>query len=214
MAYSATLAHMLGKLSSDEHSRILSLFSRAGLSMDHPQFDEAILEKGTAAILKTRDGKLRAAVPSPLGQCEFLNDLTHEQLFEALRRHKRVVAEYPRRGEGVEAYVDASDTGYTMNAVPIEQESLQRIPNGNTAIADQSVKKDDVKNGQVDGLHPLHNGSIGKLNNVVANAAGEEQSGSVPRVNGHANGYATGHVKRHEHLAQKGPEEVAVQGSA
>lgn len=41
--------------------------------MDHHQFDEEILDKGTKAILKTRDGKLRAAVPSPLGKCVFLN---------------------------------------------------------------------------------------------------------------------------------------------
>ena len=28
---------------------------------------------------------------------------------------------YPRNGEGLEAFVDASDTGYTMNDQPVEQ---------------------------------------------------------------------------------------------
>ena len=54
MAYSATLANERGLLSDEEHKRLLNLFSRAGLSMDHPQFDEDILEKATAAILKVR----------------------------------------------------------------------------------------------------------------------------------------------------------------
>lgn len=81
--------------------------------MDHHQFDEEILAAATAAILKTRDGKLRAAVPNPLGSCTFLNDVTAEEMNTALRRHKELMKEYPRNGEGIEAYVDASDTGYT-----------------------------------------------------------------------------------------------------
>jgi 3-dehydroquinate synthase len=60
MAYSATLANMRGILSDVEHKRILNVFSRAGLSMDHHQFDEEILDRATKAILRTRDGKLRA----------------------------------------------------------------------------------------------------------------------------------------------------------
>ena len=52
MAYSATLANMQGKLSDEEYKRLLKLFSRAGLSMDHEMFDEEILENATTAILK------------------------------------------------------------------------------------------------------------------------------------------------------------------
>ena len=99
MAYSATLANQRGLLSDKEHRRILNLFSRAGLSMDHPQFDEHILDKGTEAILKTRDGKLRAAVPHPLGSCVFLNDVSKDEMFQALRRHKELMKEYPRDGD-------------------------------------------------------------------------------------------------------------------
>lgn len=116
MAYTATLANTQGLLKDAEHKRLLDLFSRAGLSIDHPMFDEQVLEKGTTAILKTRDGKLRLAVPNPLGSCTFLNDLSAETLNDALRKHKAVCKTYPRGGEGLEAYVDASDTGYTDNA--------------------------------------------------------------------------------------------------
>jgi 3-dehydroquinate synthase len=115
MAYSATLANNRKLITDAEHRRLLGLFSRAGLSMDHHQFDEDILSKATAAILKTRDGLLRAAVPNPICQCTFLNDVSAEEMNGALRRHKQLMKEYPRNGEGLEAYVDASDTGYTEN---------------------------------------------------------------------------------------------------
>jgi 3-dehydroquinate synthase len=102
---------MRGLLEDDQYERLLWLFSHAGLSMDHHQFDEAVLEKATTAILKTRDGLLRAAVPSPLGSCVFPNDVSQDELSAALRRHKEVVRQFPRNGEGVDAFVDASDTG-------------------------------------------------------------------------------------------------------
>lgn len=121
MAYSGTLANMRGLLSDAEHHRLLNLFSRAGLSMDHELFNEEVLDKATKAILETRDGKLRAAVPNPLGKCVFLNDVTTEEMNAALRRHKEIMKQCPRNGEGIDASVDASDTGYTVNDVPVEQ---------------------------------------------------------------------------------------------
>lgn len=78
--------------------------------MDHEDFNEEILEKATAAILKTRDGLLRAAVPSPIGTCRFINDLSAQEMNDCLRRHKQLMKEYPRNGLGLEAFVDASDT--------------------------------------------------------------------------------------------------------
>lgn len=148
MAYSATLANERKLLSDAEHKRILDLFSRAGLSMDHPQFDEDILDKGTKAILRTRDGLLRAAVPNPLGSCTFLNDVTEKELFSALKKHKEIMKNYPRNGEGLEAYVDASDTGYTLNDKPVEKKA-----NGVNGALEKSVIKDDPANG-------LQNGNI------------------------------------------------------
>ncbi|KAH3915904.1 hypothetical protein HBI56_040390 [Parastagonospora nodorum] len=121
MAYSATLANQRGLLSDEEHKRLLNLFSRAGLSMDHEMFDEDMLEKATTAILKTRDGLLRAAVPNPIGTCVFLNDVSAKEMNAALKKHKELMKGYPREGAGLDAYVDASDTGYTLNDVPVEE---------------------------------------------------------------------------------------------
>ncbi len=105
MAYSASLAKHCGVLSNDEYLRFLKLLSRAGLSLDHHRFDKEILTQATQAILRVRDGKLRIPVPSPLGECVFLNDVTMELLYNVLEQHKIVVKSYPRGGEGVEAFV-------------------------------------------------------------------------------------------------------------
>ena len=59
MAYSATLAHSRGLLSDEEHKRLLNLFSRAGLSIDHPQFDE---ESSTKAQLPFSKLEMEACV--------------------------------------------------------------------------------------------------------------------------------------------------------
>ena len=135
--------------------------------MDHHQFDEDILDKGTQAILKTRDGKLRAAVPNPLGSCTFLNDVDHAELSAALRRHKQIMKGYPRNGEGLEAFVDASDTGYTDNN-QAEVEALE-------AAAEEAGNL----NGSMDGTNVVHGGHV--------------MNGHVNGMNGHVNGL-NGHV--------------------
>ncbi|TVY36252.1 Demethyl-4-deoxygadusol synthase [Lachnellula occidentalis] len=184
MAYSATLANQRKLISDEEHHRILKLFSRAGLSMDHEQFDEVILAKATAAILKTRDGLLRAAVPSPIGSCVFLNDVSGDEMNEALRRHKEIMKQYPRHGEGLDAYVDASDTGYTENAKS-EEENL--------------VEKAAGKAGNVNG-----NGLIGS-NGHSANGNGV--NGKTNGVNGKVNGKATNGNSGKESHGVAHPEE-------
>ncbi|KAL9636941.1 MAG: hypothetical protein Q9164_002505 [Protoblastenia rupestris] len=179
MAYSATLANDRKLISDEEHRRVLNLFSRAGLSMDHPQFDEEILDKGTAAILKTRDGKLRAAVPSPLGSCKFLNDVTADELNAALRRHKKIMKQYPRNGEGLEAYVDASDTGYTEN--------------NNAEV--EAIETAAEKAGDLNGHGAIHGGSVpnGYLNGI--NGVKEKMAngnGSVDGLTNGTNGFING----------------------
>ena len=180
MAYSATLANSRKLISDEEHRRILSLFSRAGRSRDHHQFEETLLDKRTQAILKTRDGKLRAAVPNPIGRCTFLNDVDPAELNAALRRHKEIMKEYPRNGEGIEAFVDASDTGYTENNTA-ENKAIEAaaqkagILNGNGLVhgGHLQVDNDDGINGHA---------------NLVEHANGTKES----LANGHAEGLTNG----------------------
>ena len=171
MAYSATLANSRQLISDAEHRRILNLFSRAGLSMDHPQFNEEILDKGTAAILKTRDGKLRAAVPNPIGTCTFLNDVDATELNAALRRHKDLMKEYPRNGEGLEAYVDASDTGYTENNKPEIKAVEAAAAKAGSLNGNGVIHGGIVSNGHVNGINGVKeklangNGAVDGLTN-------------------------------------------------
>ena len=144
----------------------MNLFSRAGLSMDHELFDEDMLDKATQAILKTRDGLLRAAVPNPIGTCVFLNDVSAEEMNKALRKHKELMKEYPRNGEGIEAYVDSSDTGYTQNDIPIEDALMQ----------DKVAEK--LSNGKANGL---------------PNGKHQANNGIPVGLQGIANGYSNGY---------------------
>ncbi|KAI0890130.1 Dehydroquinate synthase-like protein [Annulohypoxylon maeteangense] len=159
MAYSATLAKQRGLLPDNEHRRLFTLFSRAGLSIDHPQFDDDVIDKGTAAILKTRDGLLRLAVPNPLGSCTFLNDASLQELKAALRKHKQIAKTYPRQGAGIEAYVDSSDTGYTdLETENLNVEKAAKEARGETQNGTNGFHKTYRQNGYVNGHDDIHDG--------------------------------------------------------
>ncbi|NJR59488.1 MAG: sedoheptulose 7-phosphate cyclase [Cyanobacteria bacterium CRU_2_1] len=104
MALSATIAHQRGYITSTDRDRILDLMSRLGLALDHPLLDEELLWRATQSITLTRDGLQRAAMPKPIGNCVFVNDLTREELAGALKEHKHLCIRYPRDGEGVDMY--------------------------------------------------------------------------------------------------------------
>ena len=209
MAYSATLANVRGILSDGDHQRILNLFSKAGLSMDHHQFDEDLLDKGTRAILRTRDGLLRAAVPSPLGKCTFLNDVSMEDMYAALRTHKQLMKRYPRHGEGLEAFVDASDTGYTMNGKPVEINGASKngnhTANGDALTMNGSHTPGVETNGGSGLGGKMMNGSAAAIKHAAGadtsekvaengmNGYANEVNGRVNGMNGHANGTVNGH---------------------
>ena len=109
MALSATIAAARGYITTTTRDRILKLMSNLGLALDHPLLDTDLLWHATESITQTRDGLQRAAVPRPIGQCFFINDLTREELDTALNEHKRLCATYPRAGAGVDAYVGSDE---------------------------------------------------------------------------------------------------------
>ena len=109
MAYSVTIAWRRNLISTGERDRILRLMSRVGLALDHPMFTIDLVWKATKSIMLTRDGLQRAAMPNPIGECVFVNDLSYEELKEALEEHKTLIKSYPRAGQGLDAFVDQSD---------------------------------------------------------------------------------------------------------
>lgn len=104
MAFSATVAERRGYISGNERDRIHGLMSGLGLAIDSPYLTEELLASATAAIVQTRDGLLRAAVPQPIGTCHFVNDLTTDELGEMLTAHRELTRHYPREGAGEDQF--------------------------------------------------------------------------------------------------------------
>lgn len=111
MALSTTLAEQRGHLSVADRDRVLGVMSDLGLALDSHHLTPELLTAATASILKTRDGLLRAAVPAPIGQCIFLNDVTTDELADTLTLHKKVCLEYPRGGDGVDMFTYTAPDG-------------------------------------------------------------------------------------------------------
>ena len=110
MAFSTTIAERRGYITIQERDRILGLMSRLGLALDSPYLTEEVLWKATTSISRTRDGLQRAAVPRPIGTCFFMNDLTREELNEALHAHKAICSQYARQGDGIDMYVQLDES--------------------------------------------------------------------------------------------------------
>jgi demethyl-4-deoxygadusol synthase len=113
MALSTTLAEQRGHISVEERDRVLGLMSDLGLALDSEHLTPELLSASTAAILKTRDGALRAAIPAPIGDCLFLNDVTVEELAETLVLHRKLCEDYPRAGDGIDMFTSTTrDTAH------------------------------------------------------------------------------------------------------
>lgn len=104
MAFSATVAEQRGYISAGERDRIFWLMSRLGLTLDSPYFTSELLLSATEAILQTRNGLLRAAVPHPVGSCVFISDLSVPEMTQALTLHKLMCGSYPRGGDGEDVW--------------------------------------------------------------------------------------------------------------
>jgi 3-dehydroquinate synthetase len=105
MAFSATLAERRGLISTVDRDRIHTLMSGLGLSMDSEYFTPELVWRATESIIRTRDGQQRCAVPHPIGSCDFLNDLTRDELEQTLVAHKEICRAYPRGGDGVDMFM-------------------------------------------------------------------------------------------------------------
>ncbi|MDF2977650.1 MAG: 3-dehydroquinate synthase [Actinomycetospora sp.] len=104
MALSTTLAARRGYITPSDRDRVLGLMSRLGLSLDSPLLTPDVLRRGTEAIVQTRGGHLRAAVPRPIGTCHFVNDLGADELAETLDGHRAICRGLAREGLGVDAF--------------------------------------------------------------------------------------------------------------
>jgi 3-dehydroquinate synthetase len=111
MAYSVTLAEQRGYISAADRNRVLRLMSRLGLAIDSPYLTRDLLHAATESIIQTRDGRLRAAVPRPIGSCFFVNDVTAVELERALTAHRQLCREHPRSGDGEDMFIASAPAG-------------------------------------------------------------------------------------------------------
>lgn len=108
MCYSASVALLLGLISSEARTRFVTTCSQLGLSLDHPAFTIELVKEATIRTITLRDGSLRAPMPThDLGTYQIVSDISWEILHRAHESHKRFVEAFPREGRGVEADVDA-----------------------------------------------------------------------------------------------------------
>ncbi|MCV3212245.1 sedoheptulose 7-phosphate cyclase [Plectonema radiosum NIES-515] len=119
MAFSATIAQKRGYITTKDHERILLMMSRLGLALDNPLLDSELMWDATESISLTRDGLQRAAMPCPIGTCFFVNDMTREELDSAIADHKRICANYPRGGAGIDEYVKINQPTLVGSAINV-----------------------------------------------------------------------------------------------
>ncbi|KAI1736482.1 3-dehydroquinate synthase [Xylaria scruposa] len=115
MCFSATLARHMGLLSEQVHNRFLEVFSSSCLALDHPAFTLDLLRKATSSTIATRDGHLRAPVPTgELGTHKILRDVDLGTLETAWVIHKKICTSYARKGLGIQMTVDARHQGVAI----------------------------------------------------------------------------------------------------
>ena len=103
MALSTTIAEQRGYISVSERDRIFWLFSRVGLALTSPYLTPELLRTATDAILQTRGGLLRAAVPRPIGRAYSSMTSTVDELDSAGHAPGGVPV-YPRGGAGEDMF--------------------------------------------------------------------------------------------------------------
>ncbi len=110
MNLSTFMSYKRGWINEKDLHRIFKLFSEYELSLWHDiLLDEKCMNEGFDKILQKRGGNLAIPVPTGIGKCKYINDLTKSELKEIIQEYKSVVSKYPRKGLGVEPL--CSDAG-------------------------------------------------------------------------------------------------------
>ncbi len=110
MNLSSFMSYKRGWINEKDLQRIFKLFSEYELSLWHDiLLDDKCMSEGFDKILQKRGGNLAIPVPTGIGECKYINDLTKPELKEIIQEYKSVVSKYPRKGLGVEPL--CSDAG-------------------------------------------------------------------------------------------------------
>ncbi len=111
MGFGAYLSQRLGWIDAKECQRIMNLISAFGLSLWHEVLNnKETLWSSQEKIFQKRGQNLVAPLPKgEIGQCGYLNELSREDLFQAIEEYKAICQSYPRQGLGIDPH--CSDVG-------------------------------------------------------------------------------------------------------
>lgn len=111
MGFGAYLSYRLNWISESQFQRIMSLISSFGLSLWHDiMLKKETLWSSQEKIVQKRGGNLAAPLPKDkIGQCGYLNSLSQEELYQAIDEYRKICADYPRKGLGIDPL--CSDVG-------------------------------------------------------------------------------------------------------
>lgn len=90
MALCCALSNQRGLLADGPLEEIMSTLSRLGLPVSHPATTPELLVRGLAQATAHRGGMQRIPVPVEPGSAEFLEDVTNDELVDALTRVRRI----------------------------------------------------------------------------------------------------------------------------
>ncbi len=138
MGFGAYLSYRNNWLSAKEFHRILSLISSFGLSLWHDVlWNKETLWAAQEKMVQKRGGNLVAPMPKgEIGKCGYLNQLSREELYDAIAQYHEICAEYPRQGWGIEPHChdvgleNPSTVGHHIPVTPPEEEQTEEVLSG------------------------------------------------------------------------------------
>jgi 3-dehydroquinate synthetase len=104
MGFGALVSHRAGWIDEPTLHRILTLMSDFGLSLWHDVLDDVeLVWRAQQKIEQKRGGQLVAPLPrGGIGSCGYLEDLSRDELAQALAAYRELCATYPRQGVGID----------------------------------------------------------------------------------------------------------------
>ncbi|MFC6091498.1 hypothetical protein [Saccharothrix lopnurensis] len=108
MAFTATLATLVGWLDVDGRDALLAVCRDLGLAVHHPVIEDLELMRAAQETVRRKRGgsALWAVAPrGGLGRCDYLAEVEHRLLAEAVGRHRALCGGFPGGGRGVGMYL-------------------------------------------------------------------------------------------------------------
>lgn len=87
--FSSCISNLRGLLSNSELTRIFKLVKNCGLATEHADFyDVDLLWKGLTDVMTHRNGNQYLPIPTSIGSCAIINNVTYMELQQAIDRMK------------------------------------------------------------------------------------------------------------------------------